>query len=185
MRNAVSDGLLYNPADEHDACGVGFVANVSGRASHDIVETALEALSNLTHRGAIDADGRTGDGAGVLTQLPARFFRREAERLGQRAEDELAIGMFFLPRDNRARLRCKTITQREIEKHGLDLLGWRPVPVDESVLGSKAQSSAPVIEQLLVARGLVPKSRLESVLYQVRREIEERASDIDDFYVPS
>src|SRR5262249_9481434 len=100
-------------------------------------------------------------------------------------EDEPLVGMFFLPRDGSARLRCKTIAQRVFEKHGLVLLGWRHVPVDESVLGSKAQSSAPEIEQLLLARGHVSRSRVESVLYQVRRELEERTSDINDFYIPS
>src|SRR5258705_12231811 len=95
MRNEPRDELLYDPLDEHDACGVGFVADVSGRATHQIVESALEALCNLTHRGAIDADGKTGDGAGLLTQLPLRFFRREGERLGQRAGGGLPGWMVF------------------------------------------------------------------------------------------
>src|SRR5258705_5673778 len=89
MRNEPRDELLYNPLDQHDACGVGFVADVSGSAAHGIIQSALGALCNLTHRGAIDADGRTGDGAGLLTQLPLRFFQREAERLGKRIEGDL------------------------------------------------------------------------------------------------
>src|SRR5712692_4162709 len=105
--------LLYDPLDEHDACGVGFVANGSGRSGHDVVETALEALCNLTHRGAVDADGRTGDGAGILTQLPARFFKREVMRLGHAGASDIAVGMFFLPRDdNSALLRCRSISTR-------------------------------------------------------------------------
>jgi glutamate synthase (ferredoxin) len=185
MRNEPRDELLYDPLDEHDACGVGFVADVSGRATHQIVESALEALCNLTHRGAIDADGRTGDGAGLLTQLPLRFFRREAERLGQRSEDELAVGMFFLPRDEGAAALCRQITSQITESYGLALLGWRQVPVDENELGSKALATAPRIEQLLVARGRVAKSEFETTLYRVRREVEQQTSEIEGFYVPS
>src|SRR5262245_25405500 len=99
MRNDRNNDLLYNPRDEHDACGVGFVADVAGRASHSIVQNALEALCNLTHRGAVDADGRTGDGAGLLTQLPSLFFNQEAQRLGQKPTSSLAVGVFFLPRE--------------------------------------------------------------------------------------
>jgi glutamate synthase (ferredoxin) len=185
MRNERRDELLYNPHDEHDACGVGFVADVSGRATHDIIQTALEALCNLTHRGAVDADGRTGDGAGLLTQLPLKFFRREAERLGKRPEDDLAVGMFFLPRDESAAARCRQITARLSESHGLTPLCWRQVPVDESVLGAKALATAPRIEQLLVARGRVSKSQFETTLYRVRREVEQQTSDIENFYIPS
>src|ERR1700716_4058142 len=112
MQKAPGQRLLYDPSDEHDACGVGFVANGSGRPGHDVVERALEALCNLTHRGAVDADGRTGDGAGILTQLPARFFKREAERLGHRLDDDLAVGMFFLPRDESAAALGRRITTR-------------------------------------------------------------------------
>src|SRR5258705_11016057 len=95
MRNEPRDELLYDPLDEHDACGVGFVADVSGRATHQIVESALEALCNLTHRGAIDADGKTGDGAGLLTQLPVRFFGREMHRLRQEPEVEPPGGLIL------------------------------------------------------------------------------------------
>src|ERR1700730_2372788 len=100
MQKAPGQRLLYDPRDEHDACGVGFVANGSGRSGHDVVERALEALCNPTHRGAVDADGRTGDGAGILTQLPARFFKREAMRLGDVEASDIAVGMFFLPRND-------------------------------------------------------------------------------------
>ncbi|HXI91905.1 MAG TPA: glutamate synthase large subunit [Blastocatellia bacterium] len=185
MRNEPRDELLYDPLDEHDACGVGFVADVSGRATHQIVESALEALCNLTHRGAIDADGKTGDGAGLLTQLPLRFFRREVERLGQRPEDELAVGMFFLPRDEGLVALCRQIASHVSESNGLAPLGWRQVPVDENELGSKALATAPRIEQLLVARGRVSKSEFETTLYRVRREVERRTSEIEGFYVPS
>ncbi len=184
MRNN-RDELLYNPLDEHDACGVGFVADVSGRKTHDIIQSALEALCNLTHRGAVDADGRTGDGAGLLTQLPSKFFRREAERLGQRPEDDLAVGVFFLPRDETAAARCREITIRLSTNHGLAPLGWRQVPVDESVLGAKALATAPKIEQLLVARNRVSTNQFENTLYRARREVEQQTSNIEGFYIPS
>ena len=179
------DEFLYDPLDEHDACGVGFVANVSGRVTHDIIHNGLEALCNLTHRGAVDADGRTGDGAGLLTQLPLNFFRRQAERMGQRSGDDLAVGVFFLPRDKTVAARCRKITTDVIEGHGLAPLGWRQVPVDESVLGAKALTTAPSIEQLLVARALVTKSEFESTLYRARREVEQRTAEFEDFYIPS
>ncbi|HLF82693.1 MAG TPA: glutamate synthase central domain-containing protein, partial [Blastocatellia bacterium] len=185
MPHECRDELLYNPFDEHDACGVGFVADVSGRATQDTIQCALEALCNLTHRGAVDADGRTGDGAGLLTQLPLKFFRREAERLEQRPEDDLALGVFFLPRDETAAARCRQITTRLARNHGLAPLGWRQVPVDESVLGAKALTTVPRIEQLLVARGCVSKSLFETTLYSARREVEQQTSEIEDFYIPS
>ena len=179
------DELLYDPHDEHDACGVGFVANVSGRPTHDIIETALEALGNLTHRGAIDADGRTGDGAGLLTQLPLRFFRREAERLGNISNHDIAVGMFFLPLEETPAALCREITSQIISKHGLTLMGWRQVPVEKSVLGAKALSSIPRIEQLLVDRGRLSHAEFENTLHRARREIEQQTSRIEDFYIPS
>jgi glutamate synthase domain-containing protein 2/glutamate synthase domain-containing protein 1/glutamate synthase domain-containing protein 3 len=185
MRSETRDEFLYDPLDEHDACGVGIVANVSGCATHNIIESALEALRNLTHRGAVDADGRTGDGAGLLTQLPLRFFRREAERLGLRPDDYLAVGMFFLPREESAAELCRHITIRQVEDHGLIPLGWRQVPVEEGVLGSKALTTAPRIEQLLVCGGRVPNDRFETTLYRARSEIEQQLSEINGFYIPS
>ncbi|HSE37805.1 MAG TPA: glutamate synthase large subunit, partial [Blastocatellia bacterium] len=185
MRDQPRDELLHDRLDEHDACGVGFVADVSGRATHDIIQTALEALCNLSHRGAVDADGRTGDGAGLLTQLPLKFFRREAERLGHRSAQDIAVGVFFLPGDERSATHCRELTTRLSKNHGLAPLGWRRVPVDEMTLGPRALSTAPTIEQLLVARGEVLNGQFETALYRARREIEQRTSGIADFYVPS
>ena len=185
MRSETRDEFLYDPLDEHDACGVGFVANVSGCANHNIIKSALEALRNLTHRGAVDADGRTGDGAGLLTQLPLKFFRREAERLGLRLDANLAVGVFFLPREESAAAQCRHIITRLIEDHGLTPLVWRQVPVEEGVLGAKALTTAPRIEQLLVASGRVPNDRFETTLYRARREIEQQLSEINGFYIPS
>jgi glutamate synthase (ferredoxin) len=186
MQKAPGHRLLYDPRDEHDACGVGFVANGSGRSGHDVVETALEALCNLTHRGAVDADGRTGDGAGILTQLPARFFKREAMRLGHVGASDIAVGMFFLPRnDDSALLRCRSTSTRISKNYGLVPLGWRLAPTDETALGAKALATLPRIEQLLIDRGSVSKSNFESTLYHIRRAIEQATRDIDGFYISS
>jgi glutamate synthase domain-containing protein 2/glutamate synthase domain-containing protein 1/glutamate synthase domain-containing protein 3 len=184
MRNESRDELLYDPQDQHDACGVGFVANISGHASHDIVSYALDALCNLTHRGAVDADGRTGDGAGLLTQLPLKFFRREVARLGKSPAGDLAVGMFFLPSDESAEAFCRQIVEQVVDSFGITLLGWRHVPVDQSVLGTKARRTAPRIEQLFVARN-DRAGEFEKTLNRARREIERRAAKIEDFYVPS
>src|SRR3989442_15093093 len=108
------EGLLYSPRYEHDACGVGFVADIHGRRSHEILWKAIQAVVNLTHRGAVSADGKSGDGAGILTQIPYRFFRGEIERLGLRVppEGDLAVGMIFLPGgDGAARDRCVEIIE--------------------------------------------------------------------------
>jgi glutamate synthase domain-containing protein 2/glutamate synthase domain-containing protein 1/glutamate synthase domain-containing protein 3 len=178
--------LLYDARDERDACGVGFVANVSGKQDRGALETALEALRNLEHRGAVGADGRTGDGAGLLTQLPLRFFSREVERLGFRAPSaaDLAVGMFFLPRDNSAAASCRAMTEQAISRHGLMVICWRPVPVDENALGPKALAFAPVIEQLLIGRGRLA-GELETTLRLVRREIEAETSGLEGFYIAS
>ncbi|HKA19427.1 MAG TPA: glutamate synthase large subunit [Blastocatellia bacterium] len=185
MPDHCNEQLLYDPHEEHDACGVGFVAEISGQPSHTIVQNAIEALCNLTHRGAVDADGRTGDGAGLLLQLPTRFFLREAERLGQRAEADLAVGMFFLPQAKSEAEHCREITTRTLKRCGFEPIVWRLVPTEPDHLGAKALATAPLIEQLLIARGGVSKLEFESSLYVARREIEQQTSTIEAFYIPS
>jgi glutamate synthase (ferredoxin) len=142
---------LYDPRFEHDACGIGFVARLSGAASHDIVAKALTAVGNMAHRGGVDADGKSGDGAGVLTQIPRALFARELARLGigYPAED-LAVGMMFLPRDAAQRDTARRLVEQGLAEYGMVLLGWRPVPIDESALGARAREMCPVIEQALV-----------------------------------
>ncbi len=182
---------LYRPEQERDACGVGFVADVSGKRSHRILDMALECVTNLTHRGALDADAKTGDGAGVLFQLPHAFFAGEAERLGNRPSrpEELAVGMIFLPgRDDEAARRCHEALESAAGHYGLPVLGWREVPLDASVLGDAAARSQPRIEQILLGRrdGLAD-DEFERLLYLVRKEAERWAEGegIADFYVPS
>ena len=130
MTTAFKNGL-YSPAFEHDGCGVGFVADIAGNRSHKILKQALRSVINLTHRGAVNADAKTGDGAGVLTQIPARLFRKELQKLGSHigAPDELGVGMIFLPREDlEAQRASKVIIEETVQQHGLILLGWRKVP---------------------------------------------------------
>jgi glutamate synthase domain-containing protein 2/glutamate synthase domain-containing protein 1/glutamate synthase domain-containing protein 3 len=183
-------GSLYDPAFEHDACGVGFVANVAGQASHGIVQQALTAVINLMHRGAIDADAKTGDGAGLLTQLPRKLFVREAARLGLPLGDpaDLGVGMIFLPQSGDRQAAARAIIENAIDFHGVRILGWRAVPVDDRVLGDKARSTQPAIWQILVARpDRLARAEFEQTLYLIRKDAEGRLikAGIDDCYVPS
>ncbi|HSB08280.1 MAG TPA: glutamate synthase large subunit [Blastocatellia bacterium] len=176
MATGSEDRLLYDHLDERDACGVGFVADIGGRASHAVIETALEALSNLEHRGAVGADGKTGDGAGLLTQLPLHFFNAEVERLGHQPPPagDLAVAMAFLPRNENEADRCRRIVEKAGRDNGATVLGWRRVPVDESVLGAKALASAPRIEQLLIGRGRASPAEFEMTLRLIARDLEVR-----------
>jgi len=181
---------LYDPALEHGACGVGFVARPTAQPSRDIVEMALQAVVNLAHRGALDADAKTGDGAGILVQVPRRFFAREAEKMGLRLErpQELAVGMVFLPREEGRAALARRILEARLQGLGLRPLGWRRVPLDTSVLGDKALSTCPQIEQVLVvpARPMDGEA-YERALYLARKEAEAdlRREGLDDCYIPS
>ena len=180
---------LYDSRFEHDSCGVGFVATTSGR-SHTVLARALEAVANLTHRGAVSADGKTGDGAGVLTQIPYGLLAPELHRLSARItrHTDLGVGMFFLPQDSGPRARARAIVEEAIIREGLVLFGWRKVPVATSALGREAARSRPQIEQVLVGR----PERLGSVefersIYLARKVTERRwhEEDIRDAYIPS
>jgi glutamate synthase (NADPH/NADH) large chain/glutamate synthase (ferredoxin) len=182
---------LYDPMHEHDACGVGMVAQIDGTRSNRILKIALRSLCGLMHRGALDADSRTGDGAGITTQIPYKIFRKEVELRGHRLyrDEDLGIGMMFLPQDNLyAQARAKAITEEVIAKRGLYLFGWRPVPVNKHVLGTKALMTLPAIEQVLVGRPQgMSSDDYEQRLFLARNEIEDRAAadKIEDFYIPS
>ena len=182
-------GHLYDPSQERAACGVGFVADVSGVRSHLILEMALECVTNLTHRGALDADAKTGDGAGVLFQIPRDFFAAEAAKLGGTLErpEDLGLGMVFLP-DNGSAHECRQALERASQEQGLTVFGWRKVPVDSSILGDAAARSQPRIEQLLVGRrpGLAD-DEFERALLVVRKDVERWAvrEQVEGFYVAS
>src|SRR5829696_8542102 len=181
---------LYDPRLEHDACGVGFVANVSGARSHAILQHAITSVINLTHRGAVDADAKSGDGAGVLAQIPQPLFEGELVRHGLNLTnlDHLAVGMCFLPRAAAAEAHGRRLVEEATARRGLDFLGWREVPVDGSVLGDKAQSTQPCIAQALIAqRGEFDADTYERKLYLLRKDVEASAATarLDDLYVPS
>ncbi|MEP6667671.1 MAG: glutamate synthase large subunit [Chthoniobacter sp.] len=182
---------LYSADFEHDSCGVGFIAQVSGKRSNQVLKYALQSLCNLAHRGAVDADAKTGDGAGVSTQLPYKIFTAEVQKLGHRLfqESDLGVGMVFLPHDNAySQARAKAITEDVIQKRGLFLFGWREVPTNIHMLGDKAASTLPRIEQVLVGRphGMVD-DEYERRLFLARNEIEKRAETdgIKHFYIAS
>ena len=179
---------LYDPRFEHDACGVGLVADIKGRKSHGIIEKGLEALINLGHRGASGADPETGDGAGILIQMPHEFFAKEAAALGFDLPDAggYGVGTAFLPQDHDARERCIRIVEKTIRDEGCHLLGWRDVPTDPDAIGVLARGAMPFIRQFFVGR---PADGADGVpfelrLYVVRRQIESRAKD-EDLYVVS
>ncbi|MBF0562808.1 MAG: glutamate synthase large subunit, partial [Alphaproteobacteria bacterium] len=146
---------LYDPRNEHDACGVGFVANIKNRKSHDIIRQGLKILCNLDHRGAVGADPMASDGAGILIQLPDAFLRAECSALGITlpAPGDYAAGMVFLPRPEATRNDCMALFKEYVEKEGQQLLGWRDVPVDSSCLGESVKPREPVIRQVFIARG--------------------------------
>lgn len=175
--------------DERDACGVGFIADLKGTARHEILQWALEALSRLQHRGAVSADAKTGDGAGVLFQLPQGFFRREAVRLGARLchMEKLAVGMTFLPSESEALAEARRIIEETVRgwacrpnRLRVRWIGWRPVPIVRAVLGEKAAAECPTIEQFLISSGEEPCSgeRFEREVYLIRKQIERRVREL-------
>jgi len=184
---------LYDPRMEHDACGIGFVANIKGHKSHDIIVKGIQVLINLTHRGACGCDPETGDGAGVLIQIPHAFFARECAKLGFTLPPagEYGVGMTFLPVERHPRLLCEGIIERIVKEEGLTVLGWRDTPINGGAIGRVARASQPYIEQIFVSRGKgMTEDQLERKLYVVRKraEVEIAASDISDkdfFYIPS
>jgi glutamate synthase domain-containing protein 2/glutamate synthase domain-containing protein 1/glutamate synthase domain-containing protein 3 len=184
------DYPLYDPQFEHDACGTGFVANQSGAREHRVVALALEALANLAHRGAMDADAETSDGAGVMTQIPYHILLDWLVQQGMPvlAEHELAVGMLFLPRGAEAANRTRAIMHEALEGRGARVLGWRLVPVDATLLGDTARRASPQIEQVLVQRPAGATAEVyERTLYLARKEAESRftRAAIADAYVAS
>ena len=183
---------MYRPDLESDACGVGLIAATDGKASRRVVVAAIDALKAVWHRGAVDADGKTGDGAGILVELPLPFFHEHIGRAGHAPKDNLlAVGQVFLPRtDLAAQETCRTIVESEIIGFGYKVYGWRRVPVDVSVIGEKAMQSRPEIEQIMVA-GPMPASgaieAFEKDLYLIRRRIEKRVieAQTQGFYICS
>jgi glutamate synthase (NADPH) large chain len=184
---------LYRPQHEHDGCGIGFVARIDGQKSHDIVLKGIQVLINLTHRGACGCDPETGDGAGILIQIPHSFFARECARLGFTlpAPGEYGVGMVFLPVDPQERMLCAGILERIARENGLSVLGWRDTPIDGNTIGRLARNTQPYIEQIFIRRPSgMDQDALERKLYVLRKQAEVAVaqSDLKEkefFYVPS
>jgi glutamate synthase (NADPH/NADH) large chain len=186
----LEDVHAYSPDQEHDACGVGLVAAIDGKPRREIVVRAIEALKAVWHRGAVDADGKTGDGAGIHLQVPQDFFRAQVKQTGHELRSgRIAVGQIFLPRtDYVAQETCRTIVESEILRSGFYLYGWRQVPVNISIIGEKANATRPEIEQIMFDAGdSEDLETLDRRLYLCRRRIEKgvRAAAIQDFYICS
>ncbi|MBS2097031.1 glutamate synthase large subunit [Carboxylicivirga linearis] len=178
---------LYNPANERDNCGIGFVANIKGQQTNDIVKRGLEVLTNMTHRGAESSDNKSGDGAGILMQVPHDFCKTCGYNLPERGK--YGTGLIFLPTDEKEAHHCHQILDKFILAEGLELIGYRDVPVDSSVIGEIAQSTEPVIRQIFV-KGNYEQDLLERKLYLTRKQAENAIyqSDLKEkeaFYIPS
>jgi len=175
--------------EEHDACGVGFVAQLGHAPSHRVVEYALECLRCLTHRGGVDADGASGDGAGISLQLPSAFFASEARRLnsGFNPSWKIGVGVFFLPQDGVERARAMFIAEEVVRPRGLSVAAWRRVPLDEGALGPQARETQPSIWHMLIGQPADQEREYEQLLFLVRKEIERRLAEakLEGCYIPS
>ncbi|MFP1763294.1 glutamate synthase large subunit [Lonsdalea quercina] len=177
--------MLYDASQEKDNCGFGLIAHIEGEPSHKVVRTAIHALARMQHRGAILADGKTGDGCGLLLQKPDRFFRLVAEERGWRLAKNYSVGMMFLSQDEAVAKATRRIVEEELQNETLSVLGWREVPTNPDVLGEIALSSLPRIEQIFVNAPAGWRQRdMERRLFMARRRIEKRVQD-KDFYVCS
>ncbi|MBM3796472.1 MAG: glutamate synthase large subunit, partial [Acidobacteria bacterium] len=184
---------LYNPAQERDACGMGFVVNINNQPSHGIIVKGIQILINLTHRGACGCDPETGDGAGIMIQIPHAFFARECAEIGFKLPPpgEYGVGMVFLPVERHTRLKVEGILERIAGEHGLEVLGWRDTPINPDAIGRVARASQPYIQQIFVAPlQKMDVDELERRLYVMRRAaekeiLEDDIRDKDFFYIPS
>ncbi len=182
---------LYDPANEHDACGVGFVAHIKGKKSHEIVSQGLTILERLTHRGAVGADPKAGDGAGMLMQIPDAFMR-EVSGIELPAEGAYGIGMLFLPQEEASRNALEALVEEIVRAEGQTLLGWRTVPVDNSSLGVSVKPTEPVVRQVFIGRGdgTADQNALERKLFVIHKLIEGQAIErgiagVERFYINS
>jgi glutamate synthase domain-containing protein 2/glutamate synthase domain-containing protein 1/glutamate synthase domain-containing protein 3 len=191
IRKPVKQGL-YDPANEHDSCGVGFVCNVDGKRTHKIIDNAVNVLEHMSHRGAVGADPRTGDGAGILIQIPHDFYKRvcASENIELPEAGDYGTGIIFLPVDEDDRKACEKALEDQVRECGLEVLGWRQVPVDDSSLGEGARETQPVVRQIFIGRSDATEKGLpfERKLYVIRKAVENRvfSSEVtqkDFFYI--
>ncbi len=192
IHNVAKTNGLYDPQWEHDACGIGAVVNISGQPGHAIVEHGKQLLMNLQHRGAAGADESTGDGGGMLLQIPHGFLLAEMATAGVSLPPigQYGVAMLFLPQETKLRQRCEEITTLGVQADGLDVLAWRDVPTDNSCLGEIARSGEPVVRQLFLSGGDLGDEALERRLYVARKKIEKAVREAlggraDEFYVVS
>jgi glutamate synthase (ferredoxin) len=192
--NKPQDQGLYQSRNEHGACGIGFVVNIKGKKSHKIIEQALTVLHNLDHRGAKGSEENTGDGAGILMQIPHRFLSYCCEGLDidLPKPGHYAIGMMFLPPERPDRRACEKVIEKIVEEEGQQILGWRKVPTDNFYLGKSAIDSEPSVRQLFIGRNpdIDTQLNFERKLYIIRRRIAKTIknsglTDKDFFYIPS
>jgi glutamate synthase (NADPH) large chain len=186
---------LYDPRNEHDACGVGFVAHIKGQRSHGLIEQGLKILENLDHRGAVGADKLMGDGAGILIQIPDEYYRAEMAAQGVELPPpgEYGVGMIFLPKEHASRLACQQELERAVKAEGQVLLGWRDVPVDaEMPMSPAVRAKEPVIRQIFIGRGtdIIVPDALERKLYVIRKTASSAIQALKlthsrEYYVPS
>ncbi|MCK9484684.1 MAG: glutamate synthase large subunit, partial [Candidatus Marinimicrobia bacterium] len=182
---------LYDSTYEHDSCGVGFVARLDGVATHQIVQDSITVLANLEHRGALGGDSSTGDGAGIMIQIPDLFLRQEVADAGIALPSfgDYAIGMIFLPKVKILTDKCRQVCEKVVSSEGCELLGWRAVPLDQKIIGEQAARTVPVIAQVFIGRGRVKDEAFERKLYVIRRlvekEIASQNKDTSQFYVVS
>ncbi len=185
---------LYDPQNEHDNCGLGFIANIKNRKSHDIIRQGLQILINLDHRGAVGADPLAGDGAGILIQVPDRLYREECAKLGFElpAVGDYAVGMVFLPQTAEALSASLKAFEKVIPDEGQTILGWRDLPVDNSCLGESVKPIEPVIRQIFIGRGenCADNDAFERKLFVIRKRVHHQVwdadlADLNHFYIPS
>ena len=178
---------LYDPQFEHDACGLGFVMNIKGRKAHQLVSDALQILVNLDHRGACGCEANTGDGAGILLQVPHEFLFAECAKLGFKLPEpgQYGVGMIFLPKNSAERDAVKTEIARIISAEGQTLIGWRDVPTDNSSLGKSAVAAEPHMAQVFIGRSanLKDEAAFERKLYVIRKVAEQTIRYGDKFLV--
>ncbi|KOR31868.1 hypothetical protein TI05_10850, partial [Achromatium sp. WMS3] len=181
---------LYDPANEHDACGVGFIADIKNRKSHKIIQDGLKLLDRLTHRGAVGADPKAGDGAGILVQIPDAFFRDQVD-FKLPIIGKYGVGHLFLPQDAALRQKLEAIVTENVITRGQKLLGWRDVPVDNTDLGASVLPSEPIIRQVFIGAGddCPDQDALERLLFVIRKQMDNQVRNAgfqtDDYYVTS
>lgn len=175
---------LYDPVMEKDNCGVGFITHIKGNKSHAIVQKGIQILENLTHRGAVGADINTGDGAGILLQIPHVFLTKKMKELGKTLPEagNYGVGMIFLPQEPNARYYCEGVFERILESEGLHLIGWRNVPIEEKECGLTASGTRPVVHQLFIEKGTLDTATFERKLYIVRKLVEKEIRDSERDY---